>query len=147
VSATKSFQIDNPGNLIGILLFIFVSFGIALLSDSQRRAVVRRRAAETAERELRFRYEHLNQDLARSNEDLQAFAFMASHDLQEPLRAIAVYSELLIRKYPARADNDARMFVGTIVDGVNRMRHLLSDLRTLAEIGGRAQGPADSVEV
>jgi signal transduction histidine kinase len=145
--SVKPFQMENPADLIGILLFIFVSFGIALLSDSQRRAVARRRAAETAERELRRRYEYLNQDLARSNEDLQAFAFMASHDLQEPLRAIAIYSELLVRRYPTQSDKDAATFTRNIVDGVSRMRQLLSDLLALAEIGGRTQEPADSVEV
>jgi signal transduction histidine kinase len=150
VSSGKSFAVGNPGDLIGILLFIFVGFGLTILSDSQRRAIARRRAAEDAERELRVRFEHLNQTLARSNEDLEAFAFMASHDLQEPLRMIAVYSELLVRKYPAQSDSDAAMFVDNIVDGVNRMRRLLSDLLTLAETGGsnhRTMDPVDTNRV
>jgi light-regulated signal transduction histidine kinase (bacteriophytochrome) len=132
---------------VGILLFIFVSFGIALLSDSQRRAVAQRRDAENAERELRVRHEKLNEELARSNEDLQAFAFVASHDLQEPLRMIAAFSELLIRKFPSRADADAAMFVDNIAEGVHRMQWLLSDLLALAEAGGsdrQAVEPTDT---
>jgi signal transduction histidine kinase len=147
VSAERSFLIVNPGDLIGILLFIFVSFGIALLSDSQRQAVAQRRAAENAEHDLRVRFEQLNQELARSNEDLQAFAAMASHDLKEPLRMIAAYSQLLIRKYPAQSDSDARLFVENIVDGVSRMQRLLSDLLALAEIDARIQEPPEPVDV
>jgi signal transduction histidine kinase len=147
VPIQRSFVIQNPGDLIGILLFIFVAFGIALLSDSQRRAVARRRDAENAERELRYRFERLNEELGRSNQDLQAFAFMASHDLQEPLRQVAAFSELLIRKYSANADADARTFVGNIADGVNRMQRLLSDLLSLARIGSPESEPAEPVDL
>lgn len=147
VSPVRSFAIENPGDLVGILLFIFVSFGIALLSDSQRRAIVQRCDAENAERELRVRHEKLNQELARSNEDLQAFAFVASHDLQEPLRMIGAYSELLVRKFPSQSDADAATFVDNIKEGVNRMQWLLSDLLTLAEIGGPNQQPVEPADV
>jgi len=147
VPPPNSFLLANPGDLVGILLYVFVSFGIVLLSDSQRRAVAQRRDAENAEREMRLRVEALNRELARSNQDLQAFASVASHDLQEPLRMIAVYSQLLLRKFPRQTDPDAAMFAGNIEDGVSRMQRLLSDLLTFARLGGpvkEAAEPADS---
>jgi signal transduction histidine kinase len=60
---------------------------------------------------------------------------------------IAAYSQLLIRKYPAQSDSDARLFVENIVDGVNRMQRLLSDLLALAEIDARIQEPPEPVDV
>ncbi|HYO80654.1 MAG TPA: ATP-binding protein [Bryobacteraceae bacterium] len=75
--------------------------------------------------------------LQRSNEDLQRFAYVASHDLQEPLRMVASYSQLLVRRNADRIDDDSRQFVRFIVTGVERMRTLIRDLleysRTTAE--------------
>jgi signal transduction histidine kinase len=147
VEPARSFQLSNPGDIVGSLLYIFVSFGIVLLSESQRRAVADRRDAENAEREMRLRVEGLNRELARSNQDLQAFASMASHDLQEPLRMIGVYSQLLVRKFPRHTDPDAAMFAGNIEDGVSRMQKLLSDLLTFARLGGPASEQAEPVDV
>lgn len=143
VSPSHSFAMTNPGDLIGILLFILVSFGIALLSDSQRRAVVRRRQAEDAARGAFRRLEHVNRDLARSNEDLKSFAFLASHDLQEPLRMITVYAQLLVRKFGSAADGDATLCVSNIVDGSRRMQRLLADLLSLAEAGAGGEAPTE----
>lgn len=66
--------------------------------------------------------------LQRSNEDLQRFAYVASHDLQEPLRMIGSYSQLLVRKSADRLDEDSQQFVRFIVAGVERMRTLIRDL-------------------
>lgn len=66
--------------------------------------------------------------LQRSNEDLQRFAYVASHDLQEPLRMIGSYSQLLARKNGNNLDEDSRQFVRFIVEGVERMRTLIRDL-------------------
>lgn len=96
-----------------------------------------------------------NESLARSNEDLERFAFIASHDLQEPLRMIAVYSQLLIRHYseqqPAlpRASFDTRAagFVANIEDGTRRMRELLADLLAYAETGASFEEPAQPLDL
>lgn len=77
-----------------------------------------------------------NENLARSNEDLERFAFVASHDLQEPLRMIAVYSQLLVRSFPEVPGGEALMFVDSILDGTRRVRGLLADLLAYTEIGG-----------
>jgi len=100
------------------------------------------------------RLARLNADLQRSNEvlaltnqDLERFAFIASHDLQEPLRMITAYSQLLIKSYPGEFSGDASVFVGNIVDGTTRMRELLSDLLAYTEIRSRDQQPAEAVDL
>jgi PAS domain S-box-containing protein len=76
-----------------------------------------------------------NDSLARSNEDLERFAFVASHDLQEPLRMIAIFTQLLLKAYPVPPDEQAGMYASNIVDGTRRMRELLADLLAYTEIG------------
>ena len=88
-----------------------------------------------------------NERLARSNEDLERFAFVASHDLQEPLRMITTYAQLLIRAYPAELDSEAGVFVANIVEGTRRMRSLLSDLLTYSEIGAGLDEPPQMLDL
>jgi hypothetical protein len=100
------------------------------------------------------RLAQLNADLQRSNEvlaltnqDLERFAFIASHDLQEPLRMITAYSQLLIKSYPGQFDSEASVFVGNIVDGTTRMRDLLADLLAYTEIRGRDEEPLEVIDL
>ncbi|MFN7999041.1 MAG: PAS domain-containing protein [Bryobacteraceae bacterium] len=88
-----------------------------------------------------------NERLARSNQDLERFAFAASHDLQEPLRMIATYAQLLVRTYPDRFDGDAAQFVRNIVESATRMRGLLADLLAYSEIGEDGDEPAGTVDL
>ncbi|HXU83426.1 MAG TPA: ATP-binding protein [Polyangia bacterium] len=135
ISATARPFKDEDGNIRG---------GIVVFRDvSERKAAEEELRALNATLEMRIAertaaLEERATELKRSNEELEAFAYVASHDLQEPLRAMASYTQLLKRQLQGQVSADADLYIGHVLEGAARMRALINALLDYSRVGRRA---------
>ena len=124
------------GNATSLLLLFLA--GAAVYKEMARRREVEDEIREL-NADLEKRVEERTQDLKRSNSELQQFAYVASHDLQEPLRMVASFTQLLAKRYGDKLGDDAREFIAFAVDGANRLQTLIGDLLTYSRVGTQAK--------
>ncbi|MFE5207978.1 ATP-binding protein [Streptomyces sp. NPDC056600] len=115
------------------------------LESMRRRLVQELEFTESARRRL----DDQAADLKRSNAELEQFAYVASHDLQEPLRKVSSFTQLLQRRYGGQLDERADQYIGFAVDGANRMQKLINDLLAFSRVGRlhNDHRPADLDEI
>ncbi|HWY49163.1 MAG TPA: GAF domain-containing protein, partial [Bryobacteraceae bacterium] len=142
---------SRRNTVVGVLLFGHVSDApfsereervVASLASQASIAIDNARLFVMAEHE-RSRLEVARQALQRSNDELRQFAYVASHDLQEPLRTVASFTQLLVSRYRDLGDTEADEFVSLIVDGVERMSVLIHDLLEYSHTGVQKTLPSE----
>ena len=133
--------------LVGIVLNLIAFY---LVYHAIQQETTERRQAEASLKQLNEELEarvqertaalnEANASLVHSNRELEQFAYVASHDLQEPLRAVNSYTQLLARKYEGNLDAKADKYIGYIIEGATRMQQLINDLLEFSRVGTRAK--------
>lgn len=139
--------IFSGGIVLNLIVFYLVYSAIAQETHDRRKA---ENSLQQLNQELEVRVQErtaelteANTNLLHSNRELEQFAYVASHDLQEPLRAVNSYAQLLARKYEGNLDDKADKYLGYIREGATRMQQLITDLLELSRVGtrGRALQP------
>src|SRR5579862_6709733 len=125
------------GGLAGVLLVVVVVLAVRLRHVRQE---IRRDLLVVRDEQTKLQANA--EDLRRSNYELEQFAYLASHDLQEPLRKVASFCQLLQRRYAGQLDARANQYIDFAVDGAQRMQALITDLLQYSRVGRSGREPA-----
>ncbi len=126
-------DLNRPIAVWGPPEFVFLGRDVELM---RQRVADELHRAEAARAELVAR----SAELSRSNDDLEQFAYVASHDLSEPLRKVSNFCQLLERQYSSQLDEKARQYIDFAVDGAKRMQTLINDLLGFSRVGRTTEG-------
>ncbi len=131
------------GIVLNLIAFYLVGHAIQQETNERRQAEASLKQLneqlDSKVQERTAELKEVNTSLLLSNRELEQFAYVASHDLQEPLRAVNSYTQLLARKYQGNLDAKADKYIGYIVEGSTRMQQLINDLLELSRVGTRCK--------
>ena len=136
VNTSKVPYMDQNGEVVGV---IGVSMDVTERKLAERELEVYRKHLEELVTERTADLAVANHNLERSNKELEEFAYVASHDLQEPLRMVSSYTQLLERRYKDKLDQDANDFIQYAVDGASRMQKLINDLLDYSRVSSQGR--------
>jgi len=136
VNTSKVPYIDQNGEVVGV---IGVSMDVTERKMAERELEVYRIHLEELVTERTSDLAKAVNELEKSNKELEEFAYVASHDLQEPLRMVSSYTQLLERRYKDKLDQDANDFIQYAVDGANRMQRLINDLLEYSRVSSQGK--------